>query len=116
VVKISTSKQPTPNVSTVKVSRRDVPFPETPAIVRTPSGMSEFWKLDHDESWSGVSSGLTSLGLAASLREKAPLVEEEDEMEVDQSTSSVAEELFGDDDSEVGEKRKLYVLRLSFSS
>jgi transcriptional activator SPT7 len=73
-------------------SRRDIPFAETPAIVRTPEGMGMFRQLDQD--LSAFQPKTTSM---RTLKELAPIVDYD----------SGSEDLKTPEGSTTGEKRKL---------
>ncbi|THU83478.1 hypothetical protein K435DRAFT_831483 [Dendrothele bispora CBS 962.96] len=92
--KVST---PTPGKAIVKIPRRDVSFPESSAIVRTPEGMALFRELDRS-----FEAG-PSTQVIDRLRQLAPHVEYEPDPEpID---VEVKEEM--DDSAVLGDKRKV---------
>ncbi|KAF5354367.1 hypothetical protein D9758_010777 [Tetrapyrgos nigripes] len=92
--KVST---PTPGKAIVKIPRRDLPFSDSPAIVRTAEGMAMFRELDRS-----FEAG-PSTQVIDRLRELAPHVEYEPDPET--SDVEVKEEI--DEAVALGDKRKL---------
>ena len=100
---VAFTKSPSPvkplGPSNISSSRRDAPFAETPAILRTTEGMAEFEQLDRelDARLQGefLANGLSGPSLEERLRYYAGIEPEAD-----------GEELLMAD-GEVGEKRKL---------
>lgn len=122
------STQPSKSPSPVKVlsenvegqSHRDVPFSESPAIVRTQAGMTTFRQLDHD-----LEVRLASLNLENEFQPWGPSLEDRlrafgrgTEDEVGEGEGDMLQTYDGD----LGEKRKLCVclfnsdVRLPYSS
>jgi len=97
------SKMGTPTVKYSPKPQRDIPFADTPAIVRTASGMSTFVQLDRE--MNRLDSGkLANSSLAERLRDFISPVEDESESDAGSSEDgSIAM------DGEVGGKRKLFV-------
>jgi transcriptional activator SPT7 len=96
-----------PSTTSSPRPRRNAPFGETPAIVRTPSGMSTFLQLDRetDTAISSNSGQIGHLSLVERLRDTISPLEDRSESDVGSSEDgSLAI------DGEIGEKRKLYVL------
>lgn len=89
------TKPPTP--ITFKIPRRDVPFSESPAIVRTPGGMVKFSQLESQQA------GPSNLSLVKQLQELSPPVAVKSEAGHEWSLSP--DDMIVDDI--VGEKRKL---------
>lgn len=98
----------------MKTPRRDAPFPDTPAIMRTPKGMEMFSQLDWEISQQAGPSRLppqshedTPPALVERLQQLSPLVELDEEL--------ASEGIHTPDDSAmliddvVGDKRKLYM-------
>ncbi|KAF9235279.1 hypothetical protein BU15DRAFT_89630 [Melanogaster broomeanus] len=92
----SNGPRPTPGI-TVKKIRRDVPFGDTPALVRTPEGMVAFRSLDIDLEGLGEpgpstlahSNGYANQGVFERLRNYAMTPEWESESEEEQALSKV---------------------------
>jgi transcriptional activator SPT7 len=93
----------------VKKMKRDVPFGETPALVRTPEGMVAFRSLDIDLEGLGEpgpstlahSNGYSNHGVLERLRGYTMMPEWESESEEEQALSGIKLE------NDVGDKRKL---------
>ena len=104
---IQPSKSPTPAKVFSEVDgqgRRDLPFPESSAIVRTPAGMTTFNQLDRelDERLASMKLENGFGGWGASLEERLKSYAgdvEEDEVDGDGDVVM--------NDGDVGEKRKL---------
>ncbi|KIK92999.1 hypothetical protein PAXRUDRAFT_26504 [Paxillus rubicundulus Ve08.2h10] len=100
--------RPAPGIA-VKKMRRDVPFGETPALVRTPEGMAAFRSLDIDLEGLGEpgpstlahSNGYSNHGVVERLRGYTTMPEWESESEEEQALSGIKLE------NDVGDKRKL---------
>ncbi|TFK33829.1 hypothetical protein BDQ12DRAFT_727456 [Crucibulum laeve] len=97
----NTTIKPSVPLPTRRLSRRDLPFPETPAITRTPAGMSTFLQLDKElQDTAGPSQQLVDR-----LREMVPPIEYESESETDKSHTPDDSAMAVD--GVVGDKRKL---------
>ncbi|KAF9465226.1 hypothetical protein BDZ94DRAFT_1254846 [Collybia nuda] len=88
--------------------RRDVPFPDSPAIFRTPEGMAKFFQLDAEVSQKAGPSNLSNSRNGTStllerLQELSPLMVLDDESEHEGSQSPDAMVV----DGVLGDKRKL---------
>ncbi|KIJ15637.1 hypothetical protein PAXINDRAFT_169074 [Paxillus involutus ATCC 200175] len=100
--------RPAPGMA-VKKMKRDVPFGETPALVRTPEGMVAFRSLDIDLEGLGEpgpstlahSNGYSNHGVLERLRGYTMMAEWESESEEEQALSGIKLE------NDVGDKRKL---------
>jgi transcriptional activator SPT7 len=95
----------------VKTPRKDAPFPDTPAIMRTPKGMALFSGLDWEISQEAGPSRLpaeshvdTSSLLVERLQQLSPLVQVDDLEQESISDGNVAVV-----NGIAGDKRKLYV-------
>lgn len=106
---LSKSSTPTikasPSLSVKPLLRRDAPFPDTPAMTRTPAGMSLFMNIDRAVSMyvDGSTSQDTS-SVLEKLQELAGLIE------LPPSPNSRSPTPENGMDIDVGDKRKLYVL------
>jgi hypothetical protein len=91
--------------------RRDAPFPESLAIIRTPSGMSAFSQLDREvDIFSKIvhGNGQGTSALAERLREFIPPIEYDSEPEDVRSPDEPSVAV----DGVIGDKRKLYFVSL----
>lgn len=105
-----TIKPSTPLPSKKPIPRRDVPFPESPAIFRTPEGMVKFSQLDSEVSQQAGPSNLSNFRngngaptLVQRLQELSPPIALENESDYEGSLSPDAMVV----DGVVGDKRKL---------
>jgi transcriptional activator SPT7 len=102
-----------PSMFPVKAPRRDAPFPDTPAITRTPKSMALFSQLDWEISQEAGPSRLpaeyrkdTTPSLVERLQQLSPLVQADVAPEPESIHTPDDNAMLVDDI--VGEKRKLY--------
>jgi transcriptional activator SPT7 len=115
ISKVSTPIQKAASLFPIKKTpRRDVPFPDTPAITRTPQGMTLFsqldWEICQEAGPSRLPSGIqkdTLPPLVERLQQLSPLVQLDDEPEPESVHTPDDNAMLIDD--VVGGKRKLYI-------